>query len=299
MKVGAANVAKVAHKMGITTPLDPYPSIGIGGLTIGVSPLEMASAYGTLANGGVHVEPNAITRIEDFDGNVIKEVVPEGKLVVKQNVAYQATEILQGVIQRGTATRANIGRPAAGKTGTNQLYRDAWFVGYTPSLVTAVWMGYPEAQISMYNVHGSRGFGGIIPATIWRKYMSSTLKGTPVLNFPKATWSNKQKGTSYTSSSTSSSWSDSARSYIKKRWNKWKKGNKKRGALEQAPQPPPPPPSANSAPSTNYTPPANNASPPVSPPSTSNQNQQNRTDQGNGNDGSNNPGTSTQSLVQE
>ncbi|MBS3909610.1 MAG: PBP1A family penicillin-binding protein [Actinobacteria bacterium] len=201
MKVGAKNIVKTAAKMGIKTPLDPYPSIGIGGLTIGVSPLEMASAYGTLANGGVHVEPIAITKIVDFDGTVIKQAKPEGKKVMDSNTAYQASDILRGVVERGTATRARIGRPVAGKTGTNQLYRDAWFVGYTPTLVTAVWMGHPEAQISMYNVHGRRGFGGIIPATIWAKHMRSMVKGTPVLNFPKADWSKGDKGGSFNSAS--------------------------------------------------------------------------------------------------
>ena len=201
MKVGAENIIKTAAKMGIKTPLDPYPSIGIGGLTIGVSPLEMASAYGTLANGGVHVEPFAITKIVDFDGTVIRQAKPEGKQVIDENIAYQASDILRGVVERGTATRARIGRPVAGKTGTNQLYRDAWFVGYTPTLVTAVWMGHPEAQISMYNVHGRRGFGGIIPATIWAKHMRSMVKGTPVLDFPKADWSKNGKGRSFNAAS--------------------------------------------------------------------------------------------------
>lgn len=188
MKVGAEAVVKAARDMGIKTKLDAYPSIGIGGLTIGVSPLEMASAYGTLANGGVYVEPTAITKIVDGDGKVIKVVKPKSKKVLDPKVAYRAVDILRGVMTRGTATRANIGRPAAGKTGTNQAYRDAWFVGFTPKLSTAVWMGHPKAQVSMYNVHGSRAYGGHIPAKIWRKYMSKTLKGTPYVDFPKASW---------------------------------------------------------------------------------------------------------------
>jgi len=185
MEVGPESVAMTAHKMGIKTPIDPIPPIALGGLTIGVSPLEMASAYGTLANHGMHFEPTAINKIEDFKGNVVKEFKPQGQQVLDKEIAYQATDIMKGVIERGTATRARIGRPAAGKTGTNSSFRDAWFVGYTPNLVTAVWMGHPEAQIAMNNVHGSRAFGGIIPATIWQKHMSATLENTKVLDFPK------------------------------------------------------------------------------------------------------------------
>jgi len=241
MKVGAENIVKTAHAMGIKTKIDPYPSIGIGGLTIGVSPLEMASAYGTLANQGVHVEPMAVTKITDAGGHVIEEFQPVSNQAIDRNIANQATDILQGVIQRGTATRANIGRPAAGKTGTNQLYRDAWFVGYTPNLVTAVWMGHPEAQISMYSVHGSRGFGGIIPATIWNHYMKNTLRGTPIEYFAKPDWPDKH----------ASSWSSRAKTYIKNRWDNFKNGNdenieevqeqvKHQPVPKKSPQPAPP-----------------------------------------------------------
>jgi len=235
MRVGPENIAKTAHTMGIKTKIDHYPSIGIGGLTIGVSPLEMASAYGTLANQGVHVEPMAVTKITDAEGNVIEEFQPISNQAVDRNVANQATDILQGVIQRGTATRANIGRPAAGKTGTNQLYRDAWFVGYTPSLVTAVWMGHPEAQISMYNVHGSRGFGGIIPAKIWNHYMKNTLRGTPIEHFASPDWPNRQ----------AQSWSNRAKTYIKSHWDNLKNRDddrdKAQGQVERQPAPKEPP----------------------------------------------------------
>lgn len=230
MRVGPENIAKTAHAMGIKTKIDHYPSIGIGGLTIGVSPLEMASAYGTLANQGVHVEPMAVTKITDAEGHVIEEFQPVSNQAIDRNVANQATDILQGVIQRGTATRANIGRPAAGKTGTNQLYRDAWFVGYTPNLVTAVWMGHPEAQISMYNVHGSRGFGGIIPAKIWNHYMKNTLRGTPVEYFASPDWPNKH----------ARSWSSRAKTYIKNRWNNLKNRNDSEEVQEQVERQPAP-----------------------------------------------------------
>ncbi|NCO66104.1 MAG: penicillin-binding protein [Candidatus Aquicultor secundus] len=190
--VGPANVVETARQMGITTHLDPYPSLGIGGLTIGVSPLEMASAYGTLANGGIHIEPTSIIKIVDTQGTIIKRANPLKTRAISAEIANRAIDIMQGVIQRGTATRAAIGRPAAGKTGTNEEYRDAWFVGFTPNLVTSVWMGYPQAQVPMYDVHGSRGFGGIIPASIWHSYMGQFLAGTPVLDFTPARWSGKQ-----------------------------------------------------------------------------------------------------------
>ncbi|MCL6472257.1 MAG: PBP1A family penicillin-binding protein [Firmicutes bacterium] len=192
VKVGPQNVADTAHSMGITTRIDPYPAIGIGGLTVGVSPLEMASAYGTIANGGAHVKPVSITKITDAKGNIIKQTKTESSQALDPQIAYRAIDIMKGVIERGTATRANIGRPAAGKTGTNEEYRDAWFVGFTPNLVTSVWMGYPEAQVSMYNVHGSRGYGGIIPATIWHKFMQAQLAGTPALDWPAASWPESQ-----------------------------------------------------------------------------------------------------------
>ncbi len=192
VKVGPKNVVDTAHDMGVATQIEPFPAIGIGGLTIGVSPLEMASAYGTLANNGVHVKPEAIIKITDANGNIIKQAQPQSSKAIDPEIAYRAVDIMKGVIQRGTATRANIGRPAAGKTGTNGEYRDAWFVGFTPNLVTSVWMGYPEAQISMYNVHGSRGFGGIIPAGIWHDFMGAYLAGTPATDFPPANWPNEQ-----------------------------------------------------------------------------------------------------------
>jgi penicillin-binding protein 1A len=197
MKVKPENVVKTANDMGITSHLEPYPAMGIGGLTIGVSPLEMATAYSTLANGGSRVTPIAITKIYDSRNNVLKVVKPSLKRVLTQRVAYTAVDIMKGVISNGTATRAQIGRPAAGKTGTNEEYRDAWFVGFTPQLATAVWMGYPQGQISMYNVHGNRGFGGIIPATIWGKYNKQVLAGLPKLDFPKVAWVDSKKSKNY------------------------------------------------------------------------------------------------------
>lgn len=183
MKIGPKAVMDVARKMGITTDLNPDPAIALGGLEKGVSPLEMASAYATLANSGVYIPPTPYTRIEDSKGNLIDEIAPKGKQVISPSQAYLATLILKDVIDRGTGTAAVIARPAAGKTGTNQEYRDAWFVGYTPQLATAVWMGYPQAQVSMTNVHNIKVTGGSLPASIWSQFMYFALQGQPVLDF--------------------------------------------------------------------------------------------------------------------
>ncbi|MBA4370915.1 MAG: hypothetical protein C0418_04980 [Coriobacteriaceae bacterium] len=184
-------VAKVAKRMGIASPVPAFHAIALGGL--GVTVLDMATAYGTLAANGVHYPPTAITKIVGPDGALVYEYKPKGKRVLDPSVAYAATKMLKGVITGGTATRANIGRPAAGKTGTSQNYRDAWFVGYTPQLVTAVWVGYYKTEKQMRNVHGRRGFGGTLAAPIWASYMRKALAKEKRLDFksappPKYTW---------------------------------------------------------------------------------------------------------------
>ncbi|MDO8886122.1 PBP1A family penicillin-binding protein [Candidatus Oleimmundimicrobium sp.] len=184
MDVGPEKVVKVAKKMGITSPLEANPAIALGGLKIGVCSLEMASAYGTLANEGVHCEPIAILKILDSEGTLIKENKIQGKAAIAPGTAYLATCILQDVITRGTGIRAKIGRPAAGKTGTAQNYRDAWFAGYTPDLSTAVWVGYQKGQIPMRNVHGIRVTGGSFPTQIWARFMVKSLEDTPRTAFP-------------------------------------------------------------------------------------------------------------------
>ena len=182
-ELGAEAVVETAHKMGITSDIQPYLSITLGSQE--VTPLEMASAYGTLAADGVHYDPAAITKIVDSSGGTLFEAVPEGEQVISHSVAYAVTSILKGVISSGTGTRAAIGRPAAGKTGTTQSYRDAWFCGYTPQLSCAVWMGYTPER-SMTNVHGRRVFGGTFPAMIWHDFMKAALADQPVLDFTKA-----------------------------------------------------------------------------------------------------------------
>jgi 1A family penicillin-binding protein len=176
---GMKSVVRTAKAMGITTPLPNFPSITLG--SVGCTPLEMASAYGTLANEGKHFPPIVITKVLDRDGNTIFQAQPRGLQVVSPEVAYAATKILEGVISQGTATAANIGRPAAGKTGTSQSNRDCWFVGYTPQLVTSVWVGYtPERTIE---VGGTKGFGGTVAAPIWARYMKAALAGQPPRDF--------------------------------------------------------------------------------------------------------------------
>ena len=178
---GAEKVAEVAQRMGIGTTIPPYPSIALGSQN--VTPLEMASAFGTLATNGEHFPPVAITKVIDRRGEVVFEAVPEGTRALAPEVAYAATDVLRGVITEGTGRSASIGRPAAGKTGTSQDYRDAWFAGYTPELTTAVWVGHYQEEIPMRNVHGRRGFGGTLAAPIWAEFMRGALADAPVLDF--------------------------------------------------------------------------------------------------------------------
>lgn len=184
MDVGADKIVDVARRMGIRSRLNPNPAIVLGGLTYGVSPLDMASAYATLANEGVHVEPTIILRVQDSNGKVIWEAEPKKTQAISAGVAYVVTKILEQNVQSGTGTRAKLyGRPAAGKTGTAQNYYDAWFVGYTRQLSTAVWVGHPEAQVEMRSVHGIRVTGGSFPAIIWRKFMEAAASDYPVEHF--------------------------------------------------------------------------------------------------------------------
>jgi len=170
--VGMANVDDMAHSMGITAPLYGNPAEAIGGLRVGVSALQMADAYATLANGGDHVDPTIISKIVLANGQTINEGSPTPTPVFSQGEAYAATQVLRTVVQYGTGTAANYGCPAAGKTGTTSNYTDAWFVGYTPELSTAVWVGYPNADTYMEDVNGlGPGYGGTLAAPIWHDYM--------------------------------------------------------------------------------------------------------------------------------
>jgi penicillin-binding protein 2D len=182
-ELGASSVAETAKRMGIQTHIPNYPSITLG--TQNCTPLEMASAYGTLANNGVHVDATAITKVVGPDGKVMFSASPKHSQAVSPEIAYATTQVLKGVIDHGTATSAQIDRPEAGKTGTSENYRDAWFVGYTPQLVTSVWVGY-STERPMEDVHGQRGFGGTLAAPIWAEYMKSVLDPLPAIDFTSA-----------------------------------------------------------------------------------------------------------------
>ena len=182
-KVGPWNVVPVAHRMGITTHLQPVCSITLG--TQPVNPLEMTDAYATLAAHGVHHAPQAFELVRAPNGKVLGRLGSPGERAIPASVADQVTYALEGVIQHGTGTAANLGRPAAGKTGTAENFQDAWFCGYVPQLATCVWVGYPKAEISLYNVEGVGAvFGGSLPAEIWRRFMQVATAKMPPLGFP-------------------------------------------------------------------------------------------------------------------
>jgi penicillin-binding protein 1A len=170
--LGMDKIDAMAHSMGITTKLDGNPAEVIGGLTLGVTPLEMADAYATVANGGWHIPPTAIDRVVFSDGSVVNMGKPQRAQVFSYAEAYAAIDVLKGVISNGTGTAANYGCPAAGKTGTAENLENAWFAGITPKLSTAVWVGYPNANIPMAN-----GFGGTLAAPIWHDYMQQASNG--------------------------------------------------------------------------------------------------------------------------
>ncbi|TET54085.1 MAG: PASTA domain-containing protein, partial [Actinobacteria bacterium] len=193
LDVGAKNVVRIAKKMGIKSKLSPNPAIALGGLKYGVNAYEMASAMATLANEGTYIEPKTISKITDSNKKIIFSNKPRPKLVISPTVASTVTSILKDVMTRGTGRGANIGRPAAGKTGTAQSYRDAWFIGYTPDMATAVWVGHPHAQVAMLSVHGRRVTGGSFPASIWRQYMKEALAKTPKSKFPYSKYASRER----------------------------------------------------------------------------------------------------------
>ncbi len=195
--VGVPETAEMAHRLGITmVPADGIQANGDAygiSLTLGaaeVSPLDMAAAYAVLANRGNQLPATPILKVTDAKGQVIEDNTTRTPTrVLSEVVADNVTDVLKGVVTSGTGTGAAIGRPegTAGKTGSADENRDAWFVGYTPALSTSVWMGYSDSNTrSLHNIKGvSRVYGGTIPASTWQDFMGAALEDAPKADFPK------------------------------------------------------------------------------------------------------------------
>ena len=183
LRVGTDKVMRMAKACGISSLVEegPYtdnnPAMALGGLTKGVSPLEMAAAYGTIANNGVYNEPVSIIKIVDRNGKIIFEHKHSPKQVVSAKAAYQTTDMLKDVLISGTAGGSGLGRPAAGKTGTTDYSKDAWFCGYTPNLSCAVWVG-DDRNRSMGAMYGSGA-----PLSIWHDFMINAIQEIPYVDF--------------------------------------------------------------------------------------------------------------------
>ena len=199
-KVGVNNTIKTSEEMGISTftpsdNLESHLSLALGGLTKGVKPIEISSAYGILANRGIKVKPYAINKVVNTNGKTIYQQNPNKKVVLSEETSYIMTDMLQSVVKNGTGWRANLGRPIAGKTGTTNNYTDAWFVGYTPELVTTVWIGEDSPKKMIYDQKDSQG-NYIYPegdgartvssaeaVMLWSDYMKKVLENRPVKSF--------------------------------------------------------------------------------------------------------------------
>jgi len=198
-EIGVSTGFNFAQKLGLPLmdPEDRSLSLALGGLTRGVSPLDMAGAYAAFDNQGVYIAPHAISKIVDRTGATLIEITPQKNVVMSEETAYLMTDMLKTVVDEGTGTNAKMNRPVAGKTGTTQLpdkkdfaglkgNKDAWFAGYTPELVGVVWMGYDND----YDANGQKQYlnkvyGGQLPAKIWKFVMAKALKEAPVTPFPK------------------------------------------------------------------------------------------------------------------
>ncbi|HKY78167.1 MAG TPA: transglycosylase domain-containing protein, partial [Acidimicrobiia bacterium] len=184
--VGIKQTAEVAKRLGITS-IDPDKAYG--GIAIGtqeVSPLDMSSAFGVFAARGLRAEPTPVLKITQRDGSTLEDNTQEDRTtrVLEEPVADNMNKVLTGVIEGGTGTAAKLGRPAAGKTGTSEEYQNAWFVGYTPTLSTAVWVGHKEGNIAMRGVRGvGTVTGGSWPARLWHDYMTEAMRGVPPTEF--------------------------------------------------------------------------------------------------------------------
>jgi penicillin-binding protein 1A len=183
LSVGLPAVTAAAHDLGITAPLATVPSTTLGTST--VTPLQMASAYATLAANGAYRTPHLVAEIDGPFGQALFTTQAVTRQSISADVAAATTQVLTHVITDGTGTAAALpGHPAAGKTGTSENYQDAWFVGYTPQLATAVWMGDPAGEVPMRGVGGINVVGGSYPARIWNTFMAGALASQPAIAFP-------------------------------------------------------------------------------------------------------------------
>ena len=197
--VGPANFADMARRMGIKSKLDGYYAEALGGTTKCCTVLEMSNAYATLADGGVHHDPTAIQRVELPDGEVDEPEDPQGERVISDGVAYEVADVMKGTLDYGTAAGNDIPCPASGKTGTTEQQSDAWFVGYTPHVSTAVWTGNPDARLPL------PGYGASLSAPIWHDFMMVAAT-QPCDDFPTA--KNPADLAPYTSSNTARSYDE-------------------------------------------------------------------------------------------
>ncbi len=178
-RTGPEAVVDTARKAGIRSQLSPVFSVALG--TSGVSPLDMASAYGTFASGGVHYAPFAVWRVEDTFGRVLEEHIVRGTKVLDPAIAYQVVDMMQGVVDSGTGAvvrKLGFHKPAAGKTGTTNGYKDAWFTGFTPTLSASVWVGY-DREAGLKDTYRTGITGGRGAAPIWARFMAKATEGEP------------------------------------------------------------------------------------------------------------------------
>lgn len=178
--VGVDRIIEICRLLGIESPMAPVVSLPLG--AVDLTPMEMAGAYATFASNGWHSDPTFIVQVTDSTGNVLLDNTPKPQLILDPWAVAALTDVLQGVITRGTGTRAQIGRPAAGKTGTTDSQRDVWFAGYVPQLATAIWVGNDD-----YSPMGAGATGGGVVAPVWQDFMQQALTDVPVENFRRPT----------------------------------------------------------------------------------------------------------------
>ncbi|HET7591235.1 MAG TPA: transglycosylase domain-containing protein [Solirubrobacterales bacterium] len=244
LDVGPEHVTETAEEMGIESPLESVPAEAIGGLAVGVTPLEMADAYATLANGGIHHDATAVSRVEFPNGKVDDFEKDSGERVLTPGQAWDVTRILEGVITQGTgAGYTEMGCSSeAGKTGTSEGLSDAWFVGYTPKFSTAVWVGHPTSR-------EYTGYGGPTAGPIWQSYMSSAQEGDcPEFEQPGSLPELEGLNSEHTSSSSSGYEEEEGYEYSEEEDEEAETGGKEKPEGEEAAEEETPAPAPEAAP---------------------------------------------------